>query len=213
MKYGTTLLCAFLVSTGMHLQAQVLPAVADSAAKPAWEFNAVAIANFLPDDFFMLPIVTASRNHLHLEARYNYEDRKTVSLWGGYSFWGGENFTWNLIPMSGIVLGNTNGVAPGLKATLGYKRFQFYTEGEWLISFEDINNNFIYFWSDLTYSPWDWLTIGYSGQRTRVYNTQRDIQKGLLAGFNYKKASLTTYFYNIGAPASFIVLVSAAIRF
>jgi hypothetical protein len=213
MKIGITLLCALLIGTGIRLHAQVQPVIADSSTKPAWEFNAVAIANFLPGDFFMLPMVMASKNHLHLEARYNYEDRKTVSLWGGYSFWGGENFTWNLIPMSGIVLGNTNGVAPGLKATLGYKRFQFYTEGEWLISFEDINNNFIYFWSDLTYSPLDWLTIGYSGQKTRVYRTQRDVQNGILVGFNYKKVILNTYFYNIGASDSFVLLVAAAIRF
>jgi hypothetical protein len=213
MKKGIGLAFIFLVLTVTHVKAQVQPALADSAAKPSWEFSAAANAYFLPDDFFVIPVLTADRNHLHLEARYNYEDFKTVSLWGGYAFWGGKNLEWNLIPMSGLVLGNTNGVAAGLEATLAYKRFEFYTEGEWLISFEDINENYIYFWSDLSYSPWDWLTIGYSGQRTRLYQTEKDIQKGFLAGVNYKKASLTSYFYNIGSPASFFVLLSAAIRF
>ena len=213
MKYGITLLCACLASACIHLQAQAQPAVADSSAKPGWEFGATVNANFVPDDFFLNPVLTADRKHLHLEARYNYEDFQTVSLWGGYSFWGGKKLEWNLIPMSGIILGNTKGVAPGLLATLTYKRFEFYTEGEWLISIEDINNNFIFFWSDLSSSPWDWLSIGYSGQRTRLYRTEKDIQKGLLAGLNYKKASLTTYFYNIGSYESFFVLVSASIRF
>ena len=155
----------------------------------------------------------ADRDWLHLEARYNYEDFKTVSLWAGYNFSGGKKLEWNLTPMAGLVLGNTNALAPGLEATLADKRFEFYTEGEWVFNLENSADNYIYFWSDLSVSPWDWLTVGMSGQRTRLYETGKDIQKGLLAGFNYKKASLTSYFYNIGSTSSFFVLVSASISF
>jgi hypothetical protein len=33
-------------------------------------------------------------------------------------------------------------------------------------------------------------------QRTRVYKTDREIQRGVLAGFSFKKVNLTGYVFN-----------------
>jgi len=33
-------------------------------------------------------------------------------------------------------------------------------------------------------------------QRTRAYQTDRDIQRGVLVGFSYKQVSFTTYVFN-----------------
>jgi hypothetical protein len=35
------------------------------------------------------------------------------------------------------------------------------------------------------------------GQRTRAYQTDVDIQRGLLVGFSYKKMDFTTYVFNL----------------
>lgn len=199
----TAVLCAQAQDAGKV--DEVLP------PKPSWEFNASVYAYFQPDDFFLLPVFSADRNRLHLEARYNYEDFKTVSMWGGFNFSGGKSLEWSITPMAGLVLGNTNGIAPGVEVTLAYKRFEYYMEGEWVFSFEDRENSFIYAWSDLGFSPWDWATIGISGQRTRLYETGKDIQKGLLAAFHYKKASLTSYFYNIGNPDAFFWILAVSV--
>ncbi len=52
----------------------------------AWSFSAYAYAYIVPDDAnFLQPTVTADRGRLHLEARYNYEDFNTGSLWVGYN--------------------------------------------------------------------------------------------------------------------------------
>lgn len=213
MKKRWPILSVVVLAASLSVQAQDSTRAQETVSKPTWEFNAFAHANFLPDDFFVIPVFMADRNWLHLEARYNYEDFETVSLWGGYNFQGGRNLEWRLTPMAGLALGNTNAFAIGIETTLTYRKFEFYSEGEALAGFENRENNFIYFWSDLSYTPWDWLTVGLSGQRTRVYQTGKDLQKGLFAGFNYKNASLTTYFYNIGDPESSFWLLSAAISF
>ena len=45
-------------------------------------------------------------------------------------------------------------------------------------------------------------------QRTRVYETDRDIQRGLLAGVAFKAASLTGYVFNPDEEeATFVVAV------
>src|SRR6476660_7880416 len=59
------------------------------------------------------PMVTADRDWLHLEARYNYESLKTGSVWLGYNFSFGEKLKVDVTPMIGGVFGNSTGPAPG----------------------------------------------------------------------------------------------------
>ena len=90
----------------------------------SWTFSADANFYLIPDDFFVLPVFRADKNKLHLEARYNYEDRETFSGWIGYNFSGGDDvFSYTFTPMLGGVVGLSNGVAPGLEFTLTYKKF------------------------------------------------------------------------------------------
>src|SRR5690242_5954458 len=60
------------------------------------------------DDDQLMFIGTADVNKWHLEGRYNYEDVKTGSVFGGYTFstkgWLKADFT----PMIGVVFGNSN---------------------------------------------------------------------------------------------------------
>lgn len=177
-----------------------------AAAHPVWEFNAAASFFFIPDDFFVLPIFTADKNKLHLEARYNYEDKETFSAWVGYNFSGGNNFEYAITPMIGGVVGLSNGMAPGIKITLGFKGFELYSEAEQYFDLETSANHFFYMWSDITYSPNDWLWFGLSGQRTRVYQTDLDIQRGLLLGLGHKGWELTAYFYNIASDDPFLMI-------
>ena len=102
----------------------------ETATGPAWEFNAGASFYFIQDDFFVLPIFTADKDKLHLEARYNYEDRETFSAWVGYNFVGGNDFEYKITPMIGGVVGRSDGMAPGIEITLGFRGFELYSEAE-----------------------------------------------------------------------------------
>lgn len=177
-----------------------------------WGFNTELNFYLIPDDFFVLPVFSADKNRLHLEARYNYEDRETFSGWVGYNFMGGNdrNFEYVITPMAGGVVGNSNGAAAGLEVTLTYKNFELYSEAEYVIDFKTSENNFFYNWTDLTYSPMDWLWFGISGQRTRVYQTDLDIQRGLLLGAGIKNFELTSRAFNISTDDFFFMVTLAA---
>lgn len=194
------IICHFLITAALYSQAQ-----SDSSS---WNFSTDVNFYLIPDDFFVLPVFRADKNKLHLEARYNYEDRETFSGWVGYNYIGGNgnNLDYTITPMIGGVVGNSDGVAAGLEITLTYKSFELYTESENFFDFESRDNNYFYNWTDLTYSPTDWLWLGISGQRTRLYQTDLDIQRGLLIGAAVKNLELTTYCYNLGFDDPFFLI-------
>lgn len=178
----------------------------------AWNFNADANFYFIPNDFFILPVLKADKNKLHLEARYNYEERETFSAWVGYNFTGGKKIEYTLTPMVGGLAGYSKGIAPGLEATVTFGKFEFYSELEYVFDFNAREGNFFYNWTDLSYAATDWLWFGLSGQRTRLYQTDLDIQRGLLVGAGLKQWELTTYLYNIGFDNP-LVLVTLSFGF
>jgi hypothetical protein len=172
-------------------------ASAASEDEPSWEFSVAGYTYFVPDDRnYLQPTVTADRDWLHLEARYNYEAHDTGSAWIGYNLSGGKTVTWELTPMLGAVVGATDGIAPGYKGTLGWKKLAFYSEGEYVFDAGETADSFFYNWSELTFAPIDSFRFGLVTQRTRVYHTNRDIQRGLLAGVSLKNLDVAAYMFN-----------------
>jgi len=179
--------------------------VTDTTEKK-WDLRADINMFFIPDLFIVSPLFRADKNKLHLEARYNYEDLETFSGWVGYNFMGGKNFEYTITPMVGGVVGLSTGIAPGLEFSIAYKKFELYNESEYIFDVETNENNFFYSWADLTYSATEWLSVGLSGQRTQLYQTDLDIQRGLLVGGSYKNFELTGYVYNLGLDNVFVLI-------
>ena len=171
------------------------PAIEEGAKK--WSSSASASTYLVPDSHdYVQPTITADRNWLHLEARYNYEALDTGSAWVGYNFSGGKKLAWAVTPMLGGVFGDTAGIAPGYTGSLGWWKLELYSEGEYVCNTRDSSGSFFYNWSELTVAPVDWLKLGMVTQRTLTYQTDRDIQRGFLVGLSYKQVSLTTYVFN-----------------
>ena len=193
-------LCAYRASGQTTTNAPVAtnsppPAIEEDAKK--WSFSASAYTYLVPDNRdYVQPTITADRNWLHLEARYNYEALDTGSAWVGYNFSGGKKLAWEVTPMLGGVFGDTAGIAPGYKGSLGWWKLELYSEGEYVFDTRDSSGSFFYNWSELTVAPVDWLKLGMVTQRTRLYQTDRDIQRGFLVGLSYKQVSFTTYVFN-----------------
>jgi len=187
------------------------PPAADSEA--SWEFALSGALYVLPDEAdFLQPTFRADRGSLHLEARYNYEDRESASFFAGASFELGDEVTLTLTPMIGGLVGRTDGIVPGLEAELGVWKLEAYAEAEYVIDLGDSSSSYFYMWSELSLRPTEWLRAGLVTQRTRVYQTDRDIQRGLLVGFSFKRVEGTAYFFNPGADDHFAV-VSLGISF
>lgn len=194
---GESVLAQTATNTPASSATNTTPAVATEAVEKAWSFSISAYTYIVPDSRdYVQPTVTADRNWLHLEARYNYEALETGSAWIGCNFSGGEKLAWEITPMVGGVFGDLNGVAPGYKGSLGWWKLELYSEGEYVFDTGNSSDSFFYNWSEFTLAPLDWFRFGLVTQRTRVYKTDRDIQRGVLLGFSYKHVDLTGYVFN-----------------
>ncbi len=183
------------------------PVVAQEPAAPAWSFSASAYVYFPPDSQdYVQPTIRADRDWLHLEARYNYEALDTGSAWIGYNFSVGEKLKLDFTPMLGGVFGKTNGLAPGYEFTLSWRKLQLYSEGEYVFDTGNSSDSFFYTWSELTLAPVDRFRFGLVIQRTKVYQTDFDVQRGFLVRFTYKKVDLSAYVFNPDADKPTYVL-------
>jgi len=192
---------------GQGTGAVVPPQQTEEAGRNTWSFAAAGYGYIIPDDqSYFSPTFRADRKWVHLEARYNYEDRQTGSIWLGYNLSFGEKLVLEATPMVGGVFGNTTGVAPGYLFTLSYKKVSLYSEGEFVFDTRNSDSSFFYSWDELTYSPTDWLRAGLASQRTRVYQTPLDVQRGFFAGFSYRRLDFTTYVFNAGWTNATVVL-------
>src|SRR5262245_54045243 len=185
------LLAATLLATAQAL-AQQAPGPAptrDAQAQEHWKVSLALYGYVLPDeDGYAGPSLFADRGQLHLEARYNYEDHRTGSLWIGRNFSAGKKLVLEITPMLGGVFGRTTGIAPGCNASLTYKRLELSISNEYVFATGDSSNSFYYAWPQLTYSPTDWFVVGLAAQHTKAFRTALDTQRGYLVGFSHKKA-------------------------
>jgi hypothetical protein len=179
----------------------------DTTNTEAWTFSALVDGYFVPgEQGYADPIFTADHRWLHLEARYNYEDLKTASLWLGYNF----NFTpkkidITLTPMIGGVFGRIDGVAPGLEASVTYRKLNFWVSNEYVFDASDPSANYFYTWPQVTYSPVDWLHVGVVAQRTQAIES--DTQAGFLFGLSHQKVEFTSYILDPGSKPTVVLEV------
>jgi hypothetical protein len=199
--------CAFGQDTTAPAVNKPAQAESETDDDNKWAFSVSAYSYFVPEDReYVQPTITADRGWLHLEARYNYEDLDTASTWVGYNFAGGEKLEWEFIPMLGGAFGETSGIAPGYKGSLSWWKLELYSEGEYFFDFDVHDDSFFYNWSELALAPVDWFRFGVVAQRTRVYDSDVDIQRGLLVGFSYKKIDLGTYVFNLDESRPTVVI-------
>jgi len=167
--------------------------------KESWKIHAELNGFFYPswDDFYIDPIVWVKKGHLHLETRYNYEDLQTVSLYGGYSMEFGNKLHLDLTPMLGGAAGNTNAILPGAEFELMYARkVGLYVETEYAFDLNNSDDNFFLWWSELYYSPQEWVWFGIATQRLRVRESELDLQRGLFLAFQKDWFIITGYYFN-----------------
>ncbi len=224
IKYGRmeckhTLIAAILVSLFLAVESPgqtTAPKPDDSSrqnAKDQWSMGASAWVYVVPDtDTLVNPNFTADRGRLHLEARYNFEARQTGSAWIGSNFSVGDKVVLEVSPMLGGVFGKLNGIAPGYMLSLSFGRFSLTSQAEYVFDLEDRSGNFFYSWSEFSYSPLEWFRAGMAAQRTKIYQTDLDIQRGLLVGFSRKRLDVTAYVLNFGWTDP-TVIVAVGVKF
>ena len=201
MRKRHLLLLLGFVSIKLFAQETVI----DSVEKK-WNFSAWAEYFILPgeEDFFN-PTFYARSDKLHFEGRYNYEDRNTASFWGGWRFKFGTGVKFIIVPMAGIVFGNTDGIAPGLEMEIGYKKFDFYSESEHVFDFSSKENNFFYMYSEIAFRPIEAIRTGIMTQRTKLYETDRELQRGIFGEYYFGRFRVGAFYFNPFASDNFLV--------
>jgi hypothetical protein len=189
-----------------YIQAHAQQAAVDRS------LSATASTYVVPDaGNYIETVITADQRRVHFEGRYNYEELDTGSVWIGYTFSAGSKVVLQVTPMVGAVFGRTTGIAPGQRLTLHWRRLELYSEDEFVFT-RDSADSFLYTWSEFTVNPWHWLRIGLVGQRTRAYKSERDIQRGFLVGWSYKRVGVTANVLNPDKQKA-LYIVSAHLEF
>jgi hypothetical protein len=161
---------------------------------------------------FGVGVATLDRGPLHLEARYNYEARDSASLFAGWKFSGGDAVTWSVTPILGGLFGDARGVVPGVEASVAWDTLDFYVEAEYVRDLDDASASYFYAWSEIGWTPAQWLRVGLVGQRTRIVDNGRDLQRGVFVQFVAGNATLGIYAFNPDSGARYVI-GSFALRF
>ena len=172
----------------------------------SWSFAAATYYYILPGENNTATLLGyADHKALHLETRYNYEDRNTGSVFAGYLFEAGNKLTVSLTPMIGLVFGNTNGIAPGLEASLAWKKLDVYSETEYVFDIDGKENNFLYTWTELAITPFRNFRTGISGNRTRLYQSGLEVQKGIFIQYSFWKLTTGVHYFNPFSSDEFVI--------
>jgi len=146
-----------------------------------------------------------SSSKWYAEARYNYEDINTFSLYAGRTFSAENTFSWSLTPLIGGMTGRLNGGSVGLNSAMRFKKFNFSSQAQYSISAGTRYDNFFYNWSEVWYEPLDWIYTGIAIQHTRLYASNAIVDPGILLGFSYKQWSFPLYGFNPFATERYFV--------
>ena len=161
---------------------------------------------------FGVGVVALNHGSLHLEARYNYEARDSASVFVGWKFAGGDVVTFELTPIAGALFGSARGFVPGFEASIAYGSLDAYIEAEYVRDLEQSSASYFYAWSELGWTPTEWLRIGLVGQRTRIVNNGRDLQRGAFVQVKGGNATLGIYAFNPDSGARYVI-ISLGVQF
>ncbi|HTF21564.1 MAG TPA: hypothetical protein VK658_25975 [Chryseolinea sp.] len=144
----------------------------------------------------LVPIITYESPHIYVEARYNYEENNTFSIYLGRSVSGKNKCEYSITPMIGFAMGQFSGVAAGANATLAYQNIFFTTQIQYARSFHEVRDDFAFAWTDLTYQPATWIYVGLSTQQTVMPRASTFLsEQGIVVGFSIERWTFPMYYF------------------
>jgi len=190
----------------LSVQAPVLAGDAAAPSGPATSLEATAFYYAMRDQSdFASGVIAYNRDTLHLEARYNYEDRDAASAFIGWNFAGGGDLSFEVTPIVGLLFGSARGVVPGLEASVTYGAFDASIEAEYVADLDEHSASYFYTWNELGWSPAQWLRLGLAGQRTRAIQSSRELERGVFAQVSASKLQFGVYVFNPDLASRYVV--------
>ena len=158
-------------------------------------------------DAVMTPMVNfTTSNNWYGEARYNFDELKTFSLYAGRKFSGNGNLSWQATPMIGGLMGLMNGGSVGVNFGMDYRKIFFASQSQYSFSVENSTDKFFYNWSELGYNATSWLYAGLAMQQTNLYRTIGRLEPGCMIGFSIRNWTIPLYAFNTADQERYFVL-------
>jgi hypothetical protein len=149
--------------------------------------------------YVFMPIAhfQTSRNW-YAEARYNYEDIETFSLYFGKSFSGEKSLGYSLTPIAGASIGRFRAISTGLNVDLEYGKFFFSAQSQYSVATDKGkgSDDFFYSWSEAGFQPVEWFFAGASFQQTYMAN-EKLMEPGALIGFSFGRFTIPVYGFDL----------------
>ena len=147
--------------------------------------------------YVWMPVLNYTSKHgFYGEARYNYEELQTGSLYAGKNFTGGKKINYSVTPMLGVVFGKYNGGSVAANVDFEYEKIFFSAQLQYTVNKENKEENFFYNWSELGSKIGNKFYGGISIQQTKLYADKMSADMGLLLGFETGKITVPLYLFN-----------------
>jgi hypothetical protein len=156
-----------------------------------------------------VPIVSfETGNNWYAEARYNYEDKNTFSLYGGRKFSGEyKRLMYSLTPIVGVVTGDFQGGSAGVNTTVELKKLFFSSQSQYTFSTHNPMDDFFFSWSEAGYEIASWFYLGLSVQHTQMLHANTALfEHGAVIGFEFGRWSIPIYSFNTFDNSRYFVL-------
>jgi hypothetical protein len=150
----------------------------------------------------------SSRNW-YVEARYNYEELRSASVYIGKNFVNKNesDFSWSATPILGVIGGRFKGGSAGINVNMEYGRVSFCSQSQFSFAPKSSSDNFIFSWSEVAIEPLPWLFVGASVQYTRQVKSRNTmIEEGLVLGFNFRNWTFPVYGFNLTDSQPYFIL-------
>lgn len=155
----------------------------------------------------MVPIVHYNTSsNWYGEARYNYEDFNTLSLYGGKTFSKEGNWSYAATPLIGGMIGTMNGGSVGFNFDLDYNKMFLSSQSQYSFSLNDRMNKYFFTWSEMGYQPFQWCYAGVALQQTSMYKQAGLWETGYLVGFSFRSWTIPLYAFNISKSERYFIL-------
>ena len=131
-------------------------------------------------------------NKFSVEARYNYDWEKTISLYAGAAL---KHNDWKFRLMQGITAGNGNtGLVISPLSIYNGKKIFIYNSPQVVFSIKNIPTYFFH-WGEIYYKPVDFFWFGLSDRIYFDNESAKDIAFGSQVSFAYKELFLNFYYW------------------
>lgn len=130
------------------------------------------------------------------EARLNYEEEQTVSLYGGKIFSRRDVVSFSFMPVAGLVWGQLKGGSLGANLTFDYRCFSFSSASQYTFSQQDPRSDFFFAWSELGAQVTESIYTGLALQQTRNFGEAVHWDPGLEIGFLIRGWTFPVYIFD-----------------